>query len=138
MFEAVSKALNEGRPAAEIEPMLQKAEENMALLQKNAGGDSREIIQYLMETVVEEYSIGVKDGVITDAGEYQDAYGFSVVALQIAAQVEGETSKRTVERLEALVGMWPEGGPLADATPTPVSSVVSQTSRVVLALADLH
>ena len=110
----------------------------MALLQKNAGGKPHEIIQYLMETVVEEYSIGVKDGAITDPGEYQDAYGFSVVSLQIAKQVEGEASKRTVERLEALVAMWPEGGPLADSTPTPVSNVVSQTSRVILALPDLH
>ena len=32
VFEAVSKALDEGKPAAEVEPMLKEAEENIALL----------------------------------------------------------------------------------------------------------
>ena len=138
VFEAVSKALDEGRPAAELEPMLQKAEENMALMQKNAGGEPHEIIAYLMDTVVEEYTIGVKEGAITDPGEFQDAYGFSVVALKIASRVEGKDTAPLVAQLEALVAMWPEGGPLADSTPTPVATVESQVSRVVLALSDIR
>ena len=73
VFEAVSKALDEGRAAAEIEPMLKKCEANMALMQKNAGGDSKVIIAFLMDTVDEEYAIGVKEGKITDAYSLQQS-----------------------------------------------------------------
>ena len=76
--------MEDGRPASEIEPMLKKAEENIMYIQKNAGGDVSDIIKFLMETVNEEYAIGVKDGKIVEAGEYQDAYGFSSVALKMS------------------------------------------------------
>ena len=103
IFEAVSKALDEGKPAAEVEPMLKGAEENIALLQKNAGGDAAEIIRFLMETVDEEYAIGVKEGKITDPGEYQDAFGFSVIALQSGTQ---QDNAELVSQIETLVKMW--------------------------------
>ena len=111
VFEAVSKALAEGREASEIEPMLIKAEANTDLLRKNAGGDPKAIIAYLMETVVEEYSIGVTDGLITDPGEYQDAYGFSVVAGKTALLLPSESSSETTAAINALVALWPENGP---------------------------
>ena len=131
VFEAVSKALDEGKPAAEVEPMLKEAEENIALLQKNAGGDAADIIRFLMETVDEEYAIGVKEGKITDPGEYQDAFGFSMIALEISKQ---QNNADLVSSVEALVKMWPEKGPLADSTPTAVADVTSQTAKVVAAL----
>jgi hypothetical protein len=134
VFEAVSKALDDGRPAAEVEPMLQAAERNMALLQKNAGGEPHEIIRYLMDTVVEEYTVGVKKGAITDPGEYQDAFGFSVVALRIAKSMGADGSQTTTAHLEALVALWPKGGPLADSKPTPVAKVVEHTAKVVQSL----
>ena len=117
--------------------MLKQAEENINLLQKNAGGDPADIIEYLMETVDEEYEIGVKMGKITDPGEYQDAYGFSVVALRIAKQVKGKNTKNLVSALEALVKLWPENGPLADSTPTPVEQVTNQTAKVVKSLTSI-
>ena len=131
IFEAVSKALDEGKPAAEVEPMLKEAEENIALLQKNAGGDAADIIRFLMETVDEEYAIGVKEGKITDPGEYQDAFGFSVIALGVATQ---QDNAELVSQIETLVKMWPEKGPLADSTPTAVSDVTAQTAKVVTSL----
>ena len=131
VFEAVSKALDEGKPAAEVEPMLKEAEENIALLQKNAGGDGADIIRFLMETVDEEYAIGVTEGKITDPGEYQDAFGFSVIALQVATQ---QDNAELVSQIDALIKMWPEKGPLADSTPTAVADVTAQTAKVVAAL----
>lgn len=137
IFLQVSKALEDGRPADEIAPQLAAAEANMALMQQNAGGDPLEIISYLMDTVFEEYRIGVVDGVITDPGEYQDAYGFTVVALGIAGRIEGKDTSNLISELETLLAMWPETGPLADSVPTPVQDLVVQTSRVYLALSDL-
>ncbi len=134
IFETVSKALDEGKPATEVEPMLKQAEENINLLQKNAGGDPADIILYLMATVDEEYEIGVKMGKITDPGEYQDAYGFSVVALRIAKQIKGKNTKNLVSSLEALVKLWPEKGPLADSKPTSVERVTNHTAKVVASL----
>ncbi len=130
VFKSVSKAMDEGKPASEIEPMLTEAEENITLLQKNAGGDLNEIIAFLMETVVEEYGAGVRDGKIVEAGEYQDAFGFSMVALKISKRIEGDKSAQLVEALTKLVSMWPEGGPLADSTPESVEDVVEQTQNV--------
>lgn len=138
VFEQVSTALEEGKPASEIEPMLQAAEQNMALVRSNAGGDAVDVISYLMDTIVEEYTIGVTDGAITDPGEYQDAYGFGVIALDCAKSLTGDEAARTVSELETLVAMWPENGPLAASTPKTVSEVVAQTSRVHISLYDLR
>lgn len=137
IFIQVSEALEQGRPADEIEPQLAAAEANMALMQQNAGGDPVDVISYLMDTVFEEYRIGVTDGVITDAGEYQDAFGFTVVALEIASRIEGRNTDRLIAELETLLTMWPATGPLAESTPTPVSELVAQTSRVHIALGEL-
>jgi len=137
VFEAVSKALADGRPAAELEPQLKQAEANMGLMRTKAGGDAKSIIEYLMGTVVEEYGVGVTEGKISDPGEYQDAFGFSVVALKLAQQIKDPKAADLTKELEALVAMWPEGGPLADSTPTAVSEVSSQTSKVLLALSAL-
>ena len=137
IFLQVSQALEEGRPADEIEPQLAAAESNMALMQQNAGGDPVEVISYLMDTVFEEYRIGVTDGVITDPGEYQDAFGFTVVALDIARRMENRNTDRLIAELESLLAMWPATGPLADSTPTPVSELVAQTSQVHIALGEL-
>jgi hypothetical protein len=138
VFKAVSKALDEGKPANEIEPMLKAAEENIALMQKNAGGSPADLIEYLMNTVNEEYAVGVQKGVITDPGEYQDAFGFSVVALDMAKRVKGKKSKEVISHLEALVGLWPKGGPLAKSIPKPVIEITAQTAKVVKSVATLR
>lgn len=134
-FEAVSAALEENRPAAEVEPMLRAAEANLALVRRNAGGDPGEIIGYLMDTTDEEYAIGVRDGVVTDAGEYQDAYGFAVVALETAQGLPVSVRGDTVEALQALVELWPAGGAVAASRPSTNSAVAAQTARVRAALA---
>lgn len=131
VFKAVSKALDQGRPASEIEPMLIKAEANILLLQKNSGGDTTEIIKFLMEKVAEEYNEGVTDGKIVEAGEYQDAYGFSVVALKIAKRIKSEGSKQLVQESLKLVNMWPEIGPLADSKPLPLEELNKQIENII-------
>lgn len=131
VFKSVSKALEEGRPASEIEPMLKKAEENIKYIQKNAGGDLSDIIKFLMETVNEEYAIGVQDGKIVEAGEYQDAYGFSSVALQMSERYTGDNAQELMQELKKLLSLWPADAPLADSKPKPVEMVVAQTEKVL-------
>jgi hypothetical protein len=131
-FLAVSDALEAGQPASEISPLLDEAAANMALVRSNAGGDPVEVIAYLMDVIDEEYAIGVTDGTITDPGEYQDAYGFAVVALDLAQQ--NALSEDVTAALSDLTTLWPEGGPLADSTPTPVDTVLTSTAQVRTAL----
>lgn len=129
-FEAVSTALEQGRPAAEVEPMLAAAEANIALVRRNAGGDPAGIIAYLMDTAEAEYVIGVRDGRVADAGEYQDAYGFAVIALDTASRLPEPVRANAVRELEALTALWPRGGPLAASRPAPVETVTARIARV--------
>ena len=138
LFIAVSEALDEGLSASEIEPQLAAAEANMALIRENAGGDPVEIIEYLLDTVLEEYAIGVTDAGITDPGEYQDAFGFAVVALDVAAAIESDGQRALIVELEALLALWPATGPLADSKPTAVSIVSAQVAKVRAALIALN
>jgi len=131
IFRQVSTALDEGRPASEIGPMLAQAEANLGLLQDNAGGDPRTIIAYLMDVTAEEYGIGVTDGEITDPGEYQDAFGFAVVAARLARHINDDD---LIAASDALVALWPDGGPLASSTPAPATSVSDAINAVRAAL----
>ncbi|MBI1237137.1 MAG: hypothetical protein GC188_10690 [Alphaproteobacteria bacterium] len=131
IFHQVSAVLEDGRPAAEIEPMLSAAEANLALLQENAGGDPRAIIAYLMDVTAEEYNIGVTGGEITDPGEYQDAFGFSVVAARLARRTGDDD---LIAATVALAALWPEDGPVAASSPAPVADVMAGISAVRAAL----
>jgi hypothetical protein len=138
IFEKVSAELEAGKSAEEIAPQLDAAEANIKLLQENANADPVGQIDFLMDTCIEEYKVGVANGVIDNAGEYQDAYGFSVVARDIAKRLGTPESEPLVMELELLVRMWPATGPLADSTPAPVSEIAAQVSRVKLELSDLR
>ncbi|MEM8986188.1 MAG: hypothetical protein AAGC95_05640 [Pseudomonadota bacterium] len=132
LFEAVSKALEEGRPAEEIEPQLEAAEANLASVAEKAGGDTVEVITFLMDVIVEEYTIAITDGVVTDANEYQDAYGFAIVARD-RAETFDPRAEDLIAEIDALIGLWPEA-PIPPEDPAPVGQVSAQASKVILAL----
>ena len=133
IFEAVSAALDAGKPAAEIEPQLSAAEANLEAVAAKAGGDTANIITYLMGVIVEEYTIAITDGQVTDAGEYQDAWGFAQVAKDRAASLPAGQREAVIAELDALIALWP-AAPIPPADPAPVGQVVAQTSRVLLRL----
>lgn len=134
VFEEVSTALEAGRPADEIEPQLIAAGTNLAMMAEQAGGDPAEIISYLMDVIVEEYTIAITDGAVSDPGEYQDAFGFAVVAHDRATAAQDPWRDAALAEIDALLALWPEGGPIPPENPAPVAQVVAQTSRVLLAL----
>jgi hypothetical protein len=84
-----------------------------------------------MEKVVEEYNEGVRDGEIVKAGEYQDAFGFSVVALKMSKRVKSERSDQLILEATKLVAMWPEIGPLADSKPESLKDILEQTNKIL-------
>jgi len=133
IFEKVSAALEAGKPAAEVEPQLQAAEANLAAVAAKAGGDTAEIITYLMGVIVEEYTIAIGDGKVTDPGEYQDAWGFAHVARDHAASLPASSRDAVIAEIDALIALWP-AAPIPPEAPAPVGQVVAQTSKVLLRL----
>ncbi len=73
-----------------------------------------------METAVEEYTIAVSDGSVTDVGEYQDAWGFVVVARELAANMTGPRTDSVRAELDAMMELWPDGAPIIPDEPAPV------------------
>lgn len=72
-----------------------------------------QVIVLLLREAAEEYAIGVVDGQVENAHEYQDAYGFTQIALDLARQrAEGNAAfARIAERIEALATLWPALAP---------------------------
>ena len=134
IFISVSEALEAGKPASEIQPQLRAAEANLAKMQRKAGGDPAEIIRFLMDTVVEEYAIGVNKGEITDPGEYQDAYGFTIIAVRLAKRMDNPKNKELRQALARLKNTWPKTGPLADSKPKSVPAVKKRVAEVLAQL----
>ena len=134
LFETVSEALEQGRPAAEIEDQLNAAQANLREVRERAGGDPAQIIRFLMDVVIEEYTIAITDGAVSDPGEYQDAYGFSIVARELADSLDGETAISVAAEIDALLALWPEGAPIPPDDPAPVDRVSAYGARVTMAL----
>lgn len=133
-FEAVSAALEAGEPASAIEPQLAAAEANIAKMRDAAGGDPKTQIRFLMDTAVEEYSAGVTDGAISDAAEYQDAWGFVKVAREIADNLEGDNADDIRATLDQMLGLWAAGKPAPKDKPAPAGQLSALASRVLLDL----
>jgi len=68
-----------------------------------------DLILELLREAAFEYGVGIVDGRLSNAHEYQDAYGFTQIALSWAkSAAPHEVFDRIVERLEALSDMWPD------------------------------
>ncbi len=72
------------------------------------------VVVNLVRTAADEYAIGVKDGVIVNVHEYQDAYGFTQAAKQIILSLDakGNAEKQQAlaairNHLEGLAPVWP-------------------------------
>ena len=100
---------------------------------------ARVIVLLLREAAV-EYGIGVVDGRLENAHEYQDAYGFTQVALGLAraehahlAQAQSayrEIFQRIAADIQALGPMWP--------ALMPPPQIPQQASRIDAAAADIE
>ncbi len=133
LFETVSQALEAGRPASDIEPQLAQAEAHLAMLAQKAGGVPTDIISFLLEKIAEEYAVSITDGVVTDPAEYQDAYGFALVARQRAGALRETARPAVLDAIDTLIALWPQG-PVPTPAPALVAQVLAQCSVVALAL----
>lgn len=134
LFQTVSQALEEGKPASDIEPQLKAAEANLAEVRNKAGGDPKETIAFLMDTLAAEYKVAVTGGKVSDPGEYQDAYGFAVVAKDLAGELQEDATTKVEGEIDELIALFPSAGPIPPDQPAPVGQVSALASRVTLSL----
>lgn len=133
-YRAVSDALEQGRSASEVRPLIAAAQANLASMRERAGGDPAEIIRFLLDTARGEYSAAVVDGKVVDPREYQDAWGFVRVARQVAERLDTPNADEVRDQLDALIALWPDPAPVPPASPAPAGQVSALASRVELAL----
>ena len=92
-----------------------------------------EVVVELLREAAREYAIGIVDGRVANAHEYQDAYGFTQVALAWA--VRGGESGAVVfdqiaERIRLLADMWP--------SLVPPDEIDEQAARIYGAAAEVE
>jgi len=122
-FIKVSEALKSQEAASEIEHLLQESDANLYYVSQQLGGNSSDIINFLLDTIIDEYSIAVTGGKITDLGEYQDAYGFQVVVQSQAATLPDNKRDLLAAALADLEVLWLDG-PLPVQNPSSVDDMV--------------
>ena len=128
-FIQVSEALKSQQAASEIEPLLQQADANLYDVSQKMGGNPADIINFLLDTIIDEYSIAITGGKITDLGEYQDAYGFQVVVQSQAATLSDDKRDSLAPALADLEALWLDG-PLPVQNPTSVNDMVAVVQTI--------
>jgi len=128
-FIKVSEALKSQEAASEIESLLQKSDANLYYVSQQIGGNSSDIINFLLDTIIDEYSIAVTGDKITDLGEYQDAYGFQVVVQSQAATLPDSKRDSLAPALADLEALWLDG-PLPVQNPTSVDDMVAAVQAI--------
>ncbi|MFN4184045.1 MAG: hypothetical protein ACK4M6_04615 [Hyphomonas sp.] len=136
-IDALSAALELGRPEEEIAQRFADAEANLADVMSASGALPQDIVGFLMRQSAEAYDAGVRYGDVIDAGAYQAAYGFAVTARDLTSPLEEAVYGDLRLELDILVLMWPAAGPLPDRIPPPEVRMAEQFARVKLALAKL-
>ena len=130
LYVRVSRALEANLPAVKIENLLVETETNLALVTSRAAGDHLTIIEFLLQTIIDEYCLSINDGKLTDFGEYQDAYGFSQVAIEHARALPVSQGGDLLDALQQLALLWPTG-PIPMDSPTPVAVLVDAVNTLL-------
>lgn len=101
-------------------------------------------IMSLLRTAGEEYAIGVVDGELVNAHEYQDAWGFTQTAmkrLEELSSAQRSQAPEVVERVESLIAdvmdLWPELVP-GETVEGDASRLYGAAARVELAALGLE
>jgi hypothetical protein len=124
-LEAVSAAISAKATPAEVDALFEKMK--IAVAASRGEGEAvsahamSTAVLILLRTAAAEYAIGVVDGKVKDAKEYQDAWGFVQTAKSIMADIsklEREEHPEPLAEIDAelakLGGLWPD---LAGAKP---------------------
>jgi len=126
-----------GKPASALRPMWEGLNKQVDALTPKKYSRAQ-VVKALLTQLSSEYRRGVEGPTVTNAPEYQDAYGFSTVALRLIEEAarEGSAGDATQaaelrREAEALVNMFPTASP--PPNPAAPGEVQAQISRIQLA-----
>lgn len=136
-FEKLNQQAAAKASTATLQPLFVEAEGAIAALAPQGEINQAAVLKALLKLASLEYREGVAQGAVVDPVEYQDAYGFSLVALDLAKALPGSAPAKAevVKEAEALVALFPSAAP--PAAPAAPGAVLAQVSRIELALAGL-
>lgn len=116
-LDAVAKAVEGGSPVAEVETAFGKLQAAI-LVARGESVSSHEVaetVEHLVRTAADEYAVGVEDGKVVDAREYQDAWGFVQAAKRMVAALPEKERKEHAGQvgeieaeLEKIQVLWPD------------------------------
>ncbi|MBV35237.1 MAG: hypothetical protein CMP47_07230 [Rickettsiales bacterium] len=97
---------------------LLKAIDRSENLESKSAKEALISISQMIRTAADEYAIGVKKGAIVNVHEYQDAYGFTGIAIERLERLTAEQQKQAAEDIERtkqllleLRTLWPKVNP---------------------------
>jgi hypothetical protein len=116
-LDAVSTAVESGKPPAEVEALL--AALKAAIAASRGEEPSRKELMAaaaaMVRTAGDEYGIGVVDGKIVNDKEYQDAWGFVTIARALLAEGKADAPETehaafdaAIAAIDALAPAWPD------------------------------
>lgn len=135
LVDAAAGAIDIGRPPEDVEPLLAGAVGNLAETLAASGESPKSLVTFLMRICAEAYDAGVDRGDVVNVEAYQAAYGYALVARDLASAQDPDTYGDLRLELDILVLMWPASGPVEGSAPPPEIRMAEQLARVRLALA---
>lgn len=146
-LSGLAKAVEQERPQAEVRRAYQtlttaisRCEQAVTGKATTTASDYLKHVSELLRVAGEEYAIAVVDGRMENAHEYQDAYGFTVVAGNVVDSIKGgdQRTREAREKAAALIAelkpLWPGLIP-PDALSTEASALYGAAARIeILAL----
>ncbi len=136
-FDALNAAAAAGRDAPQIAPLYKPAEDAVRALQPSGAYDHSAVIRALLVHMRVEYAEGVQGGVVSNAIEYQDAFGMAQLVVQLVGELAVPASSKAEAQTEAaaLAALFVSAKP--PAAPAAPGAVLAQSSRLELALSGL-
>ncbi len=135
------EAMRHDLPKQKTEPLLQPIKSKIAALRAlhSAPADIAASVAVIMQLSALEYQEGVLDGQVTEAYEYQDAWGFAQLAKQTMSELDhGAQATHTAEisriesELSKLDVLWPD---LTGRKPISASPQILQDAVAVIGIA---
>lgn len=144
-LEAVAAAVGKGAPAPEVDQFFGKLQAAIAAARGGdvSSHDIAEVAEHLVRTAAEEYAVGVKAGQVTDAHEYQDAWGFVQAAKALLAGLPEDERKEHAgplgemeAELEKIQALWPDitGKSPVSADPTLLPAAAARIELAALSI----
>lgn len=120
-LQMLADAVNDEKGDAAVNKAYQALQNQIAKSERIEDKSARDVlisISLMIRTAADEYAIGVKNGDVVNVHEYQDAYGFTEIAIERLDSINGEQQQLAAKDIEntrqwllELRDLWPTVNP---------------------------